>query len=248
MRRRDSRLRKKNKIGEKRRQDPPSRTYVANGHDYSLEMGEPFNQLYVGDGIIPDRYYTEDVIRSDLQSIIDSADDLYPPQLYITVFGKVKPYVITSFNKPLIQLDIRGEDHIEQLERVGKDSDAHPYEERTNTNNILQKTWFVNKNKKLQLTALNITYAGSPNEFVFELNRSSAIVLRDLVLSVLQPPVLETVSKNDDNDYITYRKLQHSTIATVSNVVFGPMKLKDPLGDWETCGATIIGNKISLFI
>lgn len=53
------------------------------------------------------------------------------------MFGKVKPYVITSFNKPLIQLDIRGEDHIEQLERVGKDSDAHPYEERTNTNNIL---------------------------------------------------------------------------------------------------------------
>jgi hypothetical protein len=29
-------------------------------------MGEPFNHLYVGDGIIPDRYYTEDVIRSDL--------------------------------------------------------------------------------------------------------------------------------------------------------------------------------------
>ncbi|KAA6360609.1 MAG: hypothetical protein EZS28_043863, partial [Streblomastix strix] len=54
-------------IINKERQDPPSRTYVANGHDYSLEMGEPFNHLYFGSEIIPDRYYTEDVIRSDLQ-------------------------------------------------------------------------------------------------------------------------------------------------------------------------------------
>ncbi|KAA6363337.1 MAG: hypothetical protein EZS28_041136, partial [Streblomastix strix] len=232
-------------IRNKQRQDPPSRTYVANGHDYSLEMGEPFNHLYVGDGIIPDRYYTGDVIRSDLQSIIDSADDLYPPQLYITVFGKVKPYVITSFNKPLLQLDIRGEDHIEQLERVGKDGDVHPYEERTNTSIILQKTWFVNKNKKHQLTKLNITYTGVPNEFVFDLDRSSAIVLRDLVLSVSQHLVIETVSKNVDEDYVGYINLQYSTIATISNVIFGPMKLRDPLGDWKTCGAAIIGDNIT---
>ncbi|KAA6368842.1 MAG: hypothetical protein EZS28_035631, partial [Streblomastix strix] len=235
-------------IRNKERQDPPSRTYVANGHDYSLEMGELFNHLYVGDGIIPDSYYTEDVTRSDLQSVIDSADDLYPSQMYITVFGKVKPYVITSFNKPLLQLDIRGEDHIEQLKRVGKDGDVHPYEERTNTSIILQKTWFVNKNKKHQLTTLNITYIGVPNEFVFELDRQFAIVLRDLVLTVLQPPVLQTVSKEAD-DYVGYIQLQFSTVATINNAVFGPMKLKYPLGDWETCGAAIIGdNIVSLFI
>ncbi|KAA6364252.1 MAG: hypothetical protein EZS28_040221 [Streblomastix strix] len=100
-------------IRNKQRQDPPSRAYVANGHDFSLEMGEPFNHLYVGDGIIPNRYYSGNFIRSDLQSVINSADDLYPSQLYITVFGKVKPYIITSFNKPLLQLDTRGEDQIE---------------------------------------------------------------------------------------------------------------------------------------
>ncbi|KAA6387121.1 MAG: hypothetical protein EZS28_017351 [Streblomastix strix] len=124
------------------------------------------------------------------------------------------------------------------------DGDVHPYEERTNTSIILQKTRFVNMNKKHQLTALNIAYTGVPNEFVFDLDRQSAIVLRDVVLSVSQHLDLETVSKDAD-DYVGYIKLQISTVASISNVVFGPMKLKNPLEDWKTCGAAIKGDNIT---
>ncbi|KAA6359913.1 MAG: hypothetical protein EZS28_044560, partial [Streblomastix strix] len=136
-------------------------------------------------------------------------------------------------------LEIVGVEHREDKLAKKDDQPQFQYEEVLRVQLNIKGSFNVGFERSLYLRDLNITYMGPQTEFLFNTKEGSVLTVKNAIIDV-------PVTDDEAEAYLGYVRLDKGSKASFTNVRFGAMKIKDPLGDLNT-GAAIVGrNVISL--
>lgn len=102
--------------------------YVVDGEDYSYLIPEFINRRYVVKGTTPEGTIPEEVFAS-LPDAFNGVLEHSTAKLFIRIIGGTEGHETSSINKPLLNLEIVGVDHIEDKLAKGDDEPQFKYEE-----------------------------------------------------------------------------------------------------------------------